>query len=378
MFLSQLSLINFKNYSQIEVEFSSKINCFVGNNGVGKTNLIDAIYYLSMCKSYSNYIDNQNIKFNEPFFAIQGKYVRNEQNEEIYCGFKRNEKKHFKRNKKDYQKLSEHIGFLPIVMISPADSKLITEGSDERRRFIDSVVSQYDREYLELLMRYNKVVEQRNQILKNWYTAPNTEMLELWNEQLIRYGVPIYKKRQEFINQLIPIFQNYYNFISDSQEQVRLEYQSQLNATDFEALLLQSAEKEHSLGYSSVGIHKDDLALLIENLPIKRIGSQGQQKTFLVALKFAQFDFMKQISGNAPILLLDDIFDKLDALRVKRIVNLVAENHFGQIFITDTNSTRMHEILSTIEIDYQIFTINKEGAVKGEGLGVRCLWLGFY
>lgn len=378
MFLSQLSLINFKNYSQIEVEFSSKINCFVGNNGVGKTNLIDAIYYLSMCKSYSNYIDNQNIKFNEPFFAIQGKYVRNEQNEEIYCGFKRNEKKHFKRNKKDYQKLSEHIGFLPIVMISPADSKLITEGSDERRRFIDSVVSQYDREYLELLMRYNKVVEQRNQILKNWYTAPNTEMLELWNEQLIRYGVPIYKKRQEFINQLIPIFQNYYNFISDSQEQVRLEYQSQLNATDFEALLLQSAEKEQSLGYSSVGIHKDDLALLIENLPIKRIGSQGQQKTFLVALKFAQFDFMKQISGNAPILLLDDIFDKLDALRVKRIVNLVAENHFGQIFITDTNSTRMHEILSTIEIDYQIFTINKEGAVKGEGLGVRCLWLGFY
>ncbi len=361
MYLQNLSLINFKNFEQAELQFLSKVNCFVGNNGAGKTNLLDAIYYLSFCKSYFNSIDNQNIKHNENFFLIQGNYYRDEKIENIYCGIKRNQRKIFKRNKKQYNKLYEHIGLLPCVMISPADNYFITEGSEERRKFIDGVVSQFDKQYLKDLINYNRALNQRNKLLKDFSKNTNSfdlETLEIWNEQLINLGKKIYNKRVKFINELTPIFQKYYDFISIGNEKVELVYQSQLHNADFQELLNSSLEKDRILQYTTTGVHKDDLSLKLEKYPLKKFGSQGQQKTFLLALKMAQFDFIKKIQNYKPILLLDDIFDKLDAQRVKQIIKLVADNNFGQIFITDTNKDRVESILSDISIEYKLFIID--------------------
>ena len=363
MYLNRLSVINFKNYSEVEINFSAKINCFIGRNGVGKTNLLDAIYYLSMCKSYLNPIDIQNIKYDEDFFVIQGEYKRNDSLEDIYCGLKRNKKKVFKRNKKEYEKLSDHIGLLPVVMISPMDNSLITEGSEERRKFMDSVISQYDKEYLEQLIRYNRAIAQRNKLLKDFYQTRSfdPESLEIWDDQLVLLGEKIHSTRVKFVENLIPIFQRYYNRISEEREKVDLIYDSQLYEGEFGSLLKNTLDRDRSFQYTTVGIHKDDLSLSLNGFPIKKAGSQGQQKTFLVALKLAQFDFIKQLSGLNPVLLLDDIFDKFDKQRVRQIIELVAENHFGQIFITDTNQDRLEPILREIDIDHSLFIIESNG-----------------
>ena len=365
MYLKKLTLINFKNYNELELGFSAKINCFIGRNGVGKTNLLDAIYYLSMCKSYLNPIDVQNIKYEKDFFVIQGEYTRNDKDEDIYCGLKRNKKKQFKRNKKEYEKLSDHIGLLPIVMISPLDNSLILEGSDERRKFMDSVISQYDKEYLEQLIRYNRALAQRNRLLKDFYQSRSfdNESIDIWDDQLINLGEKIHLTRVKFVENLIPIFQEYYNRISEYREKVDLVYDSQLYEGDYNDLLKNSIEKDRILQYTTVGIHKDDLALSLNGFPIKKAGSQGQQKTFLVALKLAQFDFIKQISNLNPVLLLDDIFDKFDNNRVRKIIELVAEHHFGQIFITDTNQDRLEPILREIDIAHSLFIIESNGNV---------------
>ena len=359
MYLKNLSLINFKNYKQLEADFSTKINCFVGNNGVGKTNLLDAIYYLSFCKSYFNPIDSQNIKHEEPFFVIQGGVDIAEKNENIYCGIKRNQKKQFKRNKKEYEKLADHIGLIPLVMISPADNNLITSGSEERRKFMNVVISQYNKNYLYNLINYNKALTQRNKLLKDFAHSNqyDDEMLSLWDHQLIDPGKNILSERLEFIKKIKPIFQKYYSFISSENEEVALEYQSNLLDNNYEELLKKSRQKDRILQYTTVGIHKDDLLLKLGDHTIKKIGSQGQQKTYLLALKLAQFDFMQNIYGFKPILLLDDIFDKLDADRVEKIIELVANNNFGQIFITDTSKDRLKNILSKSEINYELFTI---------------------
>lgn len=359
MYLKELSLINFKNYSQSELGFSSKINCFIGQNGIGKTNLLDAIYYLSMCKSYLNPIDSQNIKYDEDFFVLQGNYLLKEKNERIYCGLKKNKKKQFKRNKNEYQKLSDHIGLLPVVMISPLDNNLIIAGSEERRKFMDSVISQYDKVYLDNLIKYNRALLQRNKLLKDFYQNRNFEQdtLDLWDDQLSILGEKVHKIRVRFVEELIPIFQEYYSRISGNNEQVKLVYESQLHDQDFKNLLHDSVEKDRIVQHTTVGVHKDDLILTLEDHPMKKAGSQGQQKTYLVSLKLAQFDFIKQISGFKPILLLDDIFDKFDRSRVRQIMELVAENHFGQIFITDTNRDRLEEILKEISIPHHIFII---------------------
>ncbi|MDK2978325.1 MAG: replication and repair protein RecF [Bacteroidales bacterium] len=366
MYLQELSLINFKNYNQTELEFSPKINCFIGQNGVGKTNLLDAIYYLSMCKSYFNPIDSQNIQYNQDFFVIQGKYLRQEKNEHIYCGLKRNQKKQFKRNKKEYPKLSDHIGLLPIVMISPTDNSLILEGSEERRKFMDSVISQYDKEYLDHLIRYNRALAQRNKLLKDFYQTRtfDKESIDIWDEQLITLGEKIHLVRVKFVEDLISIFQNYYTRISGNKEQVQLIYDSQLYEDEYRKLLKDALGKDRMVQYTTVGIHKDDLVLTLEKYPIKKAGSQGQQKTYLVSLKLAQFDFIKQISGFKPILLLDDIFDKFDKQRVRQIIELVAENHFGQIFITDTSRDRLEEMLNEIKIQHHLFVIEQNGEIK--------------
>ncbi|NOZ46487.1 MAG: DNA replication/repair protein RecF [Chlorobi bacterium] len=366
MNLKNISLINFKNYEQLEVSFSSRINGFIGNNGVGKTNLLDAIYYLSFCKSYFNAVDSQNIKHNESFLVIQGNYNISNHDEAIYCGIKKNKKKQFKRNKKEYEKLADHIGLIPLVMISPADSNLITAGSEERRRFLNVVISQYDKGYLNDLIKYNKAVNQRNKLLKDFAYSNNydEEMLLLWDAQMIVPGENILAKRLDFIERLIPIFQKYYNYISSGLEEVQLEYQTTVINNSFKEALLKSRQKDRALQYSTVGIHKDDLSLKLRNYPIRKIGSQGQQKTFLLALKLAQFDFLKELYGFKPILLFDDIFDKLDSNRVEKIVELVADNNFGQIFITDTGKERLKNILKHSKIDYQLFNIEDGNVLK--------------
>jgi len=359
MHLRDLSLISFKNYEEAQLTFSSNINCFVGNNGVGKTNLLDAIYYMCFCKSYFNSIDSQNIQHEKHFFTIEAVFDRNEQEEKVFCGVKRGQKKLFKRNKKDYEKLADHIGLFPLVIISPADRNLIIEGSETRRKFMDGVISQSDKIYLQHIIKYNQVVSQRNALLKyfaaNFTYDPIT--LGVYNEQLIDLANKIHAKRCEFMQQFNPIFQKYYKSVSGSKEIVSLAYRSQLNDRDLDSLLEENLNKDKILQYTTCGTHKDDLLFKIGDFPIKKQGSQGQQKTYLIALKLAQFDFIKNLVGYKPLLLLDDIFDKLDDTRVESIVRLVSEHHFGQIFITDTHKERTEEIIKKIDDSYKIFDV---------------------
>ena len=361
MHLKSLSLLSFKNYEESQLEFSSGINCFVGNNGSGKTNLLDAIYYLCFCKSYFNSVDTQNILHDKPFFVVEGTFERNEKPEKVFCGVKKGHKKVFKRNNKEYEKLADHIGVFPLVIISPSDRDLIIEGSDTRRKFMDGVIAQSDKIYLQNLIKYNKVLAQRNALLK--YFAANRTYdpitLEIYNEQLIDLASKIYATRTAFMKQFNPIFQEYYKAISGSNELVDLEYKSQLNEFDLADLLNENLTKDKILQYTTCGTHKDDLLFKIGDFPIKKQGSQGQQKTYLIALKLAQFDFIKNLVGYKPLLLLDDIFDKLDDTRVEAIVRLVSELHFGQIFITDTHKNRTEEIVREIDDSYRIFDIDK-------------------
>lgn len=359
MYLKTLTLVNFKNFDQVDLEFSQKINCFVGRNGIGKTNLFDSIYYLSFCKSFCNSSDVQNIRHNSDFFIIQGNFKIRDKNEQIYCAQKFNHKKQFKKNKKEYKKLSGHIGCIPLVLVSPADRNLIIGGSEERRKFIDGVISQYDHQYLDNLLSYNRALAQRNRLLKDFARFGNFshESIDIWDDQLILYGKSIYLKRKEFLNELLPIFSKYFDYISLKNEVVKLEYQSQLHKDDMRTLLKDSIEKDRILQFTSKGIHKDELFLNLENYPIKRIGSQGQQKTFLIALKLAQFDFIKNLNSFPPLLLFDDVFDKLDESRVKQIVKLVTDNNFGQIFFTDTNRSRIEKLMINIKSDNKVFDV---------------------
>ena len=365
MYLKDLCLIQFKNYEEAQLKFSSNINCFIGNNGSGKTNLLDAIYYMCFCKSYFNSIDTQNINFEKQFFTIEGTFDRKDQVDIVFCGVKRGQKKVFKRNKKEYEKLADHIGLFPLVIISPADRNLIIEGSETRRKFMDGVISQSDKIYLQSIIKYNQVVSQRNALLKyfaaNFTYDPTT--LAVYNEQLIDLGTKIHAKRSEFMLKFNPIFQKYYKSISGEKEKVSLEYKSQLHDVNLSVLLDESLTKDKVLQYTTCGTHKDDLLFKIADFPIKKQGSQGQQKTFLIALKLAQFDFIKHLVGYKPLLLLDDIFDKLDDTRVESIVRLVSEHHFGQIFITDTHKERTEDIIKKIDDSYKIFDI-EDGIVK--------------
>jgi len=359
MYLQKISLVNFKNIEAQTFSFEKKINCFVGNNGVGKTNVLDAIYYMSFTKSYFNPIAGQNIRHGEDFFMVEGDYLLNDRQEKIICSLKRGQKKVLKRNGKSYDKFSEHIGQLPLVIISPADRDLIVEGSETRRKFINGVISQQDKQYLKTLIAYNKTISQRNALLK--YFAANRTFdalnLSVYNDQLIEYGTIIYEKRKAFLTDFVPIFNEKYQLISGGKENVNLHYKSQLSEKPLADLLTTSLEKDKILQYTSVGVHKDDLSFEIDTYPIKKFGSQGQQKSYLIALKFAQFEFIKQQSNITPILLLDDIFDKLDENRVSQIIDLVNNDEFGQIFITDTHSERTENVLKQNNKAYQIFNL---------------------
>jgi len=356
MRLNSLSILNYKNIREAELTFSPKINCFIGNNGMGKTNILDAIYFLSFCKSHSNSIDSQNILHNADFCLIQGKYTLRDTDENIYCGMKPRQKKQFKRNKKEYERLSDHIGLLPLVLVSPDDSALISEGSDERRKFIDGVISQYNKSYLNQLLQYNNALKQRNALLKV-ETRVDDSLLDIWEDQMALYGTYIYEQRKKFIDEFIPIFQNFYSYISNGNEQISLTYHSQHDEHDIKSRMIATRDRDRILGYSTQGIHKDELEMLLDKYPIKRVGSQGQNKTYLISLKLAQFDFLKRTHNLSPLLLLDDIFDKLDSIRVKRIVELVSSETFGQIFITDTNREHLDLILQQLGQNASIFRV---------------------
>ncbi|MFA6922810.1 MAG: DNA replication and repair protein RecF [Bacteroidales bacterium] len=364
MYLQKLSLINFKNFHEVEIEFSEKINCFVGNNGMGKTNLLDAIYYLSFCKSYFNLMDSQNIKHNESFFVVQGTYVKDDNSENVYCGLKLNQKKQFKLNKKEYSRLADHVGYFPLVIVSPDDSEIITGGSEIRRKFVDSIISQYDKVYLDNLINYNKLIFQRNNLLKRFAESKsyNKENLEIWDEQIVPLGNEIYKKRSEFVNDFKPVFEKHYKFISLNNEKVELEYNSQLKGNDFKVLLNENIGKDRMLQYTSTGIHKDDLIFMFDGFPVKKFGSQGQQKSFIIALKLAQFDLLAEIKKFKPVILFDDVFDKLDHLRVEQIIKLVSDNNFGQIFITDTEIQRIQNVFEKVKSEHKIFNVDN-GAI---------------
>lgn len=359
MFLKKLSLFNYKNFSEASFDFDNKINCFVGKNGIGKTNVLDAIYHLSQGKSYFNPLAAQNIKHNEEFFVVDGSFEKNDRTEQIVCSLKKGQKKILKRNGKLYDKFSEHIGLIPLVIISPADRDLIIDGSETRRKFVDSVISQLDKEYLQEIIKYQRIIVQRNALLK--YFAINhtfdKETLLIYNEQLNELGQKIFEKRKQFLEEFIPIFNQYYSEISSNSEEVRLVHQSDLYEKNILQLLEDNLAKDRALQYTSVGVHKDDLSFEIDGFPIKKFGSQGQQKSFLIALKLAQFDFVKKQSGEKPILLFDDIFDKLDETRVSKIVSMVNQEEFGQLFISDTHPERTETIVKQTHQTYKIFNL---------------------
>jgi DNA replication and repair protein RecF len=359
MFLKSLSITNYKNFESASFEFDKTINCLVGDNGKGKTNILDAIYHLSVGKSYFNPITSQNIRHGEDFFVIQGVFEKEGREERITCSVKRGQKKSIKRNNKAYERLSEHVGLLPVVMISPSDRDLILEGSETRRKFMDGVISQSDKAYLQDLINYNKVLAQRNSLLK--YFALNhtfdSDTLSVYNEQMAELGGRVFVKRKEFIDAFTPIFMEQYASISGEQEDVSLTYQSQLNQADLGSLLDKHLQKDMNLQYTTAGIHKDDLAFRIKDYPIKKFGSQGQQKSYLIGLKFAQFFFLKKMAKTPPILLLDDIFDKLDEQRVGHIVSLVDHENFGQIFISDTHPDRTEKVVHSVHQSYKIFPL---------------------
>jgi DNA replication and repair protein RecF len=360
MYLQKLIITGFKNYAQAEFTFSDKINCFVGNNGVGKTNLLDAIHYLSFCKSCFTSLDAQNIRHGDDFFAIHGDYQRGDDNTDlVQCIQKKNQRKRFLINKKEYERLADHIGNFPLVMISPYDRDLINDGSELRRKYIDSVISQFDKFYLDDLIQYNKALFQRNALLKSFGEQHyfDAVSLETWDEQMIRLGEQIFIKRNAFLEQFIPLFQQYFSFLSSGSETVDIRYASQSSGISYREAFTAALARDRAAQYCTMGVHKDDLEFILDGYPVKKFGSQGQQKSFVIAIKLAQFEYTRTIKGYKPILLLDDVFDKLDDLRVSQLIKLVSENSFGQVFITDTSRERISSIFDSMEIEHEIFSI---------------------
>ncbi len=366
MILNNISIVNYKNIMSANVRLSPKMNCFLGRNGMGKTNFLDAVHFLAFCKSAHCPIDSQVICHGQDFFMLEGEFQsENGDMEHIYCGMKRGQKKHFKRNKKEYKRLSEHIGLLPLIFVSPSDAVIIEGGSEERRRLMDMVISQYDRAYITALYNYNKALQQRNALLK-MEEEPDVALMDILEQQMAIEGEKVFSKRQAFVREFLPVFHNIYKRICQSAEQVSVDYVSHCLRGPLLDVIRQDRFKDRAVGYSLHGIHRDDLDLRIGGYPLKREGSQGQNKSFAIALKLAQFDFLKHTNScTTPMLLLDDIFDKLDAARVEQIVHIVAGEEFGQIFITDTNRDHLDKILSHGSFDYQLFDVeNGEVNIK--------------
>ncbi len=359
MFLKNISILNYKNIESFESDFSPRFNCFLGDNGVGKTNLMDAIYYMSFTKSHFNAIDRHNINHNQDIFVIQGDYDIKGEMIKMHCGLKRNSKKIIKKNGKEYEKLSEHIGLLPLVFITPSDTDMIKLGSDLRRKYLDGVISQYDKFYLQQLLKYNRALEQRNALLKTIrFQSPfDEDALLIWDEILHETASYIHKVRQTALSQLIPVFNEFYQQISSNREQVSIRYKSKLLEKPLNELLKDSRQRDLALQHTSVGIHRDDLVFELSGYPVKQTASQGQEKTLIIALKMAQFDFIYQTTNIRPILLLDDIFDKLDSGRIRQLVEMLSDKKYGQVFFSDTSVERLPGLLQQLDVDVRIFNI---------------------
>ena len=363
MYLDELHILNYKNIREAQLHFADKLNCFVGLNGQGKTNILDAIYLLSFTKSAYNAVDSMNITHGEEMGMVQGVY-REEEPITITCGMKRGQKKQFRNGKKDYKRMVDHIGLLPLVMVSPQDGRLIEDGSEERRRFLDVVISQHNKEYLNRLNTYNALLKQRNALLKEeeekeavCQCRDISSLLEVYELQMVPLAEYIYRERSRFVEQFIPLFQEIYSELSGDAEKVSLRYISQLQDRDLAEAYVRTRERDRILGWTSQGIHKDEIEMLLGEYPLKRVGSQGQQKTYLLAMKLAQALYL-----GKPILLLDDIFDKLDSERVARIVRLVNSDRFGQIFITDTDRQHLTDLLRPTP-EAKIFHV-EQGTIK--------------
>lgn len=361
-YLKKISIVNYKNIVDKEYNLDPKINCFVGNNGVGKTNILDSIYHLALGKSYFNLRNDQLINKNEDFMVIDGLFDLNGKKENIICSIKRGDKKNLKRNGKTYKKFSNHVGLIPVVLISPYDNDLINEGSSERRKFIDSIISQNNKEYLINLIAYSRVIQNRNSLLKQYNKSVDFDLdtIKIYDDQIIKLSEPIFMARKNFFNDFKDLVIEKYDQISENQEKISIEYKSDLFDSEIKNLIENSFQKDVILQYTSSGIHKDDFIFNLDGSRIKKFGSQGQQKSFLIALKLAQFEYLKNKTGNSPILLLDDIFDKLDLIRVKRIVEIVNSTNFGQLFLSDTDRERIEKVLSSLNLSSKIFDVWKE------------------
>lgn len=355
MRLKRLSLINFKNLAQQQIEFGESINCFVGDNGTCKTNIVDAIHYLSLCKSALGMSDTQCVMHGEEAFVIDGTYENEEgRKEQIVCTYNRGSQKIIKRNGKAYERFSDHLGLIPVVIVSPADSMLISESAEERRRYINAFISQFDHDYLQQMIRYNAALAERNKYLK---IGSDEQMLQIYDMQLAASAEVIYNRRKEMIEQLQPIVAHYYKLLSDDRETVSLTYRSDLQNGELTEMLAEARQKDLILGHTTVGIHRDEILFTIGDVPLRKYGSQGQQKSFIIALKLAQYQIIAEQTHRSPILLLDDVFDKLDESRVAELISIVASDAFSQIIITDCSYERMERLLSGSDADYKLFNV---------------------
>ncbi|MDO5509854.1 MAG: DNA replication and repair protein RecF [Weeksellaceae bacterium] len=362
MHIAEIQLNQFKNFPELHLQFSPNINALVGKNGLGKTNVLDAVHYLGTLRSNYQSTHSQAINRQSDFFRIQGKFITEGVEDSIVCTLKRGSKKSLSRNQKEYTRLADHIGRFPVVMISPYDRDLILEGSEVRRKFMDSIISQSDSIYLNNLVRYTKVLKQRNTLLK--YFAQNRTFdslqLEIFDHELLQLGREIHNKRKTFHEQFRPVFLELYAFLAQGTDAVEIEYTSHLHDNQDDTYLQESLAKDRILQYTTKGIHKDDLRFTLDQVALKSTGSQGQQKTFLIALKLAQNKLISRLLNKTPILLLDDIFDKLDEHRVSRLISLVNDSHFGQIFISDTHPERMESLLQQLEGDSLLIDLEQE------------------
>lgn len=356
MNLENLTIVNFKNLVECQLDFSPNINCFIGNNGMGKTNVLDAIYYLSFVKSCSNVSDQLVLNHAADYMMLRGRYRRCGEPVEVAMAYQKGKRKTLKRDGKEYKRFSQHIGLLPLVMVSPMDWDLIRGSGEERRRLMDQIIAQSNQEYLAHLIRYNKALENRNSLIKQGMR--DALLFETVEHQLHESGMAIHAARMQWIDEFTPIFMRYYNAIAGGAEQVRLELNSHLNDCPMRELLDRNRDRDMIVGYTTHGVHRDDINLLLDGHSMRKVGSQGQCKTYTIALRLAQYDFIKAQNTALPILLLDDIFDKLDANRVESIIKVVNDNRFGQIFITDTNRTHLDEIIKTLNNGYKIFVVN--------------------
>lgn len=362
MYLRRVKILNYKNIEEADLTLSPKVNCFIGNNGEGKTNFLDAVYYLSFCKSHTGSVDSQNIMYERDFFMLDASYMVGDTATDVYCGVKRRQRKIFKRDKKEYEKFSDHIGLLPLVLVSPSDQELILGGSEERRKFMDGFIAQYDRRYLEYLLSYKTLLTNRNSMIRN--EVRDALLYETVEEQMARFGEHIYAERVRFSEKFLPFFREFHRIVSMEKENVELKYKSQLaDGRPMTERWAAEREKDFAVGYTTSGVHKDDLEMTMDGFPIKKVGSQGQNKTFLIALKLAQFDFLKRLKNVKPILLFDDIFDKLDGNRVSQIVQLLKDNRFGQVFISDTDREHLSDILKNTDCRYRLFGVER-GSVE--------------